>query len=211
MRRVVLVVVGLMTAVSGARAQSVADDITQLLLDVQKLSQLKQILSDMYTAYTVVHQGYEDIKNLSQGTFSLHKAFLDGLLAVSPAVSSYAKVGDIVHKEALLVQEYEAASKYLRGTGQFTDQELVYFGNVYANMVQGSVKNVNELMMVVTAGELRMSDAERLAAIDRIDGNISGQLDYLRRFDNQAAVQAAQRQQAVNDQATLRAMYGLGP
>ena len=89
----------------GVRAQSVADDITQLLLDVEKLSQLKQILTDMYTAYTVVHNGYEDIKNISQGTFSLHKAFLDGLLAVSPVVSNYAKVPDIINKELLLVQE----------------------------------------------------------------------------------------------------------
>jgi len=211
MRRMVLVGALLMMAVSGVMAQSVADDITQLLLDVQKLSQLKQILSEMYSAYTVVHQGYQDIKNLSQGTFSLHKAFLDGLLAVSPAVSSYAKVGDIINKEALLVQEYKAANRYLQGTGQFTDGELVYFGNVYADLVQGSVKNVNELMMVITTAELRMSDAERLAAIDRIDANISGQLDALRKFDNQAAVQAAQRNQAVNDQATLRALYGLGP
>jgi hypothetical protein len=65
--------------------------------------------------------------------------------------------------------------------------------------------------MVITAGALRMSDAERLAAIDRIDANISGQLDALRKFDNQAAVQAAQRKQVVNDQATLRALYGLRP
>jgi hypothetical protein len=172
---------------------------------------LKQILSEMYTSYTVVHQGYEDIKNLSQGTFSLHMAFLDGLLAVSPAVSSYAKVGDIINKEAMLVQEYKAAIRYLQGTGQFTDQEWVYFGNFYADLVQGGLKNVNELMMVITAGELRMSDAERLAAIDRIDANISGQLDALRKFDNQAVVQAAQRKQAASDQATLRALYGLGP
>lgn len=201
----------LLLCVSGVMAQSVADDITQLLLDVQKLAQLKQILTDMYNAYTVVHQGYENVKNLSQGTFTLHKTFLDGLLAVSPSVSSYAKVADIVNKEALLIQEYEGANKYLNGTGQFSDQELVYFGNVYANLIQASLKNVEELGMVLTAGELRMNDAERLSAIDRMDGNISGQLDYLRKFDNQAAVEAAQRQQAVNDQATLRALYGLGP
>ena len=211
MKKAVFVTGLLLLVVTGGYAQSVSDDITQLLLDVEKLSQLKQILSDMYTAYTVIHQGYEDIKNISEGTFSLHKAFLDGLLAVSPAVSSYVKVADIVNKEALLVQEYQAANQYFRGSGRFSSAELDYFSTVYANLVQGSLKNVNELVMVITAGELRMSDAERLSAIDRIDGNISGQLDFLRKFDNEAAVQAAQRQQAVNDQATMRALYGLGP
>ena len=197
--------------ISGLFAQSVADDITQLLLDVQKLAQLKQILSDMYTAYTVVHQGYEDIKSISQGTFSLHKAFLDGLLAVSPAVSSYAKVADIVNKEALLVQEYQSANKYFVGSGRFSSEELSYFSTVYNNLIQGSLKNVNELVMVITAGQLRMSDAERLAAVDRIDGSITGQLNFLRAFDNRAAVQAAQREQVAQDQATMRALYGLGP
>jgi hypothetical protein len=91
---------------SGVMAQSVSDDIQQLLLDVEKLSQLKQILTEMYQEYTMLYNGYEKIKGLSQGTFSLHKVYLDGLLLVSPSVSSYWKVADIVLKEANLVRDY---------------------------------------------------------------------------------------------------------
>jgi hypothetical protein len=211
MKKMLLVVALLCASTLGVKAQSVADDITQLLLDMQKLSQLKQILSDMYTGYTVVYQGYENIKSISQGTFSLHKTFLDGLLAVSSAVSGYSKVADIINKEAQLVEEYQRSNKYLQGSGQFTSAELGYFLTVYNNLIQNSLKNVSELLMVVTAGELRMSDGERLATVDRIDGNISGQLSFLKRFDNLAAVQAAQRQQSVNDQSILKALYGLGP
>src|SRR5579872_3341567 len=93
-----------------AMAQSVADDTQQLILDVQKLSQLKQILQEMYQAYTIIHNGYETIKSISEGTFSLHKAFLDGLLLVNPDVASYYKVTDIVNKEAALVSETLAAN-----------------------------------------------------------------------------------------------------
>ena len=211
MRRVVVLVLMLVLPGAGLLAQSVSDDIEQLVMDVQKLGQLKQILSDMYAGYTIVHQGYEDVKNLSQGTFSLHKVFLDGLLAVSPAVASYARVGDIVAKEATLVQEYQSAMKYFRGTGRFTAGELDYFSTVYGNLVQGSLKNVNELVMVVTGGELRMSDAERMAAVDRIDGDITGQLGFLRAFNNRGALQALQREQAASDRGTLRALYGVGP
>lgn len=201
----------LLLGFTGVHAQTVGDDITQLLLDVQKLSQLKQILSDMYTAYTVVHTGYENVKNLSQGTYSLHKTFLDGLLAVSPVVSNYAKVADIASKEVSIVKEYQAARQYLQGSGRFSDDELVYISNVYSNLLMASLKNVNELVMVLTAGSLRMNDAERLSAIDRIDADIGGQLRFLQKFDDQAAVQAAQRQASVNDQATLMALYGVGP
>jgi DNA repair ATPase RecN len=196
---------------TGLLAQSVSDDIEQLVLDVQKLNQLKQILQDMYNAYTIVHQGYEDIKSLSEGTFSLHKAFLDGLLAVSPAVGSYAKVSDILNKETMLVQEYQAANRYFQGSGGFTPQELDYFSGVYGNLFQASNKNVGELTMVITAGQLRMSDAERLAAIDRVDRDITGQLNFLRSFNNGASVQLAQRQKEARDVGTLRLLYGVGP
>lgn len=193
------------------RAQSVADDIQQLLLDVQKLSQLKQILSEMQQGYTIVKQGYEDIKSISQGTFSLHKAFLDGLLAVSPAVASYAKVADIISKEARLVKDYQAASGYFRSSGRFTSQELDYFSTIYGNLLQGRAKNINELMMVITGGELRMSDEERLSAIDRIDRDMTGQLSLLHTFNNNAALQAVQRGQMAQDAGTVRSLYGIGP
>jgi hypothetical protein len=196
---------------SGLLAQSVSDVIQQLVMDVQKLSQLKQILSEMQQGYAMVKKGYEDIKGLSQGTFSLHKAFLDGLLAVSPVVSSYAKVADIISKEARLVKDYQAANGYFRNGGRFTSQEMGAFGVLYGNLLQRGVKNVNELWMVITDGQLRMSDAERLSAIDRIDQDMTQQLSFLHTFNNNVALQEAQRLQARQDAGTVRALYGIGP
>jgi hypothetical protein len=211
MKKYFYIVLVLVLPVTGLRAQSLSDDITQLVLDVQKLTQMKQILSDMYQGYAIVSKGYEDIKNLSQGTFSLHKAFLDGLLAVSPAVASYAKVADILNKEANLVKEYQSAKNYFQGTGRFTSQELDYFSGVYNNLFNGSLKNVNELVMVITQNQLRMSDAERFDAIDRIDRDITSQLGFLRSFDNNAAMQAMQRAKAGQDIGTLRVLHGVSP
>jgi len=201
-----------MTAISPAtmQAQSIAEDTEQLLLDVEKLSQLKQILSDMYKAYTILHSGYEAVKGLSQGTFNLHKAFLDGLLAVNPTVASYFKVADIVNKETALVKEYQAANGFLHNSGQFSSQEMGYFLTMYNNLISGSLNNISELTMVVTAGTLRMSDAERLAAIDRIDRDITGQLTFLHSFDNGAALQAMQRAKAQGDIGALGSLYGTG-
>jgi hypothetical protein len=196
---------------AGLWAQSVADDTEQLLLDVQKLAQLRQILSEMYQAYTIMHQGYESIKSLSEGTFSLHKAFLDGLLLVNPGVASYWKVADIVNKEVALVKETQSANSYLEGTGQFNSTELGTFLTRYNNLVQGSLNDVTELVMVVTAGTLRMSDAERLAAIDRIDGNVTRSLGATYAFDNDAALQAMQRARQQQDIGTVQGLYGIGP
>ena len=201
----------LLLPVSGVMAQSVSDDIQQLLLDVEKLSQLKQILTEMYQEYTMLYNGYEKIKGLSQGTFSLHKVYLDGLLLVTPSVSSYWKVADIVLKEANLVRDYQAASRYFRGSGLFSSQELDGIAVFYSTVVERAEKDIAELTMVITGGTLRMSDGERLSAIDRIDGDVTGQLSLLHGYNNSAALQAAQRAQAAGDIGAVRGLYGIGP
>lgn len=197
--------------VSGLWAQSVNDDIQQLLLDVQKLTALKQILAQLYQEYTMLHTDYERIKGLSQGTFSLHKAFLDGLLLVSPSVRSYYKVGEIISKGGSLSAEYRSANQYFQSTGLFTAEELGGFSTGSEIYMQRGQKDVDELSMVTTDGELRMSDAERLAAIDRIDDDMTGQLNSLHAFNNGVAMQAVQRAQVAADIGTVRGLYGLGP
>ena len=196
---------------SGVWAQSVADDIEQLVLDVEKLSQLKQMLSGMYQEYTMLKNEYEQIKGLSQGTFSLHKAFLDGLLLVSPGVHSYWRVGDIISQEVRLIRDCQSANGYFRTSGQFTGPELDGFSTNYAVYLQRAEKNVEELTMVMTDGGLRMSDAERLSAIDRIDRDMVTQLGLLHAFNDGVALQATQRMQAKQDIGTVRGLYGLGP
>jgi len=201
----------LLLPLSGVMAQSVSDDIQQLLLDVEKLSQLKQILTEMFQEYTMLYNGYEKIKGLSQGTFSLHKVYLDGLLLVSPAVGNYWKVADIILKEANLVRDYQAASGYFQGSGLFSSQELDGIAVFYSTIVERAEKDIAELTMVITGGTLRMSDGERLSAIDRIDGDVTGQLSVLHGYDNGAALQAAQRAQAAGDIGAVRGLYGIGP
>src|SRR5882672_6143961 len=76
----------------------------QLLLNWEKLTQLKKILNDMYSGYKIVYKGYTTIKDISEGSFTLHKDFLDGLLQVSPAVRKYKRVTDIISYQLKIVK-----------------------------------------------------------------------------------------------------------
>jgi len=191
------------------QAQSIAQLTTQIVLDTEKLSELKSVLQDMYKAYTVLDQGYTGIKNIVSGNFNLHKAFLDGLLAVSPAVQHYEKVADIINAQEQLVKEYKSANDQFKAGNAFTEQEMNYIGTVYGNLFNQSLKNLDELTMVLTANQLRMSDAERLSAIDRIDRDMQDKLAFLRFFNNNTSIQALQRTRAQNDLGTVRSLYGI--
>jgi hypothetical protein len=176
---------------SVASAQS--QEAQQLLLNVEKLAQLKQILQDMYKGYEILYTGYTTIKDISQGNFSLHKVFLDGLLSVSPAVQKYKRVTDIISYQTQIVKEYKAAWNRFRHDGNFTIQEIEYMGKVYNNLFQESLKKLDELITVITAGKLRMSDDERMAEIDRIFSEVEEQINFLRYFNSKAAILSVQR------------------
>ena len=89
-------------------------ELARLILDIEKLSQLKSILSDLYKGYEILRSGYTTIKNISEGNFNLHKAFLDGLLAVSPVVQKYPRISEIMELQAKIIVEYKTALKRYR-------------------------------------------------------------------------------------------------
>ncbi|MFZ1370539.1 MAG: TerB family tellurite resistance protein [Ferruginibacter sp.] len=181
----------------------------QLLLNVEKLAQLKLMLSHMKTGYKILEKGYTSIKNISQGNFNLHRDFLDGLLQVSPAVKQYSKVADIIRVQLKLVKESKAALAEFRGSKQFTITEIEYLGNVYANLLKESLKMLDELAMVVTAGKLRMSDDERLQAIDKIYDEVMEQYTFLNEFNNGTAILSLQREKEKMDVDLMRKVHGL--
>ena len=191
------------------RASAQADEIAQLVLNIEKLAQFKQILSDMKKGYEILSGGYNTIKNISEGNFSLHKAFLDGLMEVSPAVRNYRRVADITNYQIILVKEYRKAYERFRQDNNFNADELAYLGRVYDNLFKESLRNLDELLTVITAGKARMSDNERLQAIDRIYADMQDKLMFLRHFNNNTTILAVQRAKERNDAQTIRKIYGL--
>jgi len=192
-----------------SKAQSIAQDLQQLSLDYQKLAGLKSILKQMYTGYEVLSKGYSAVKEVSQGNFSLHEAFIDGLFIVSPTVRAYPRIADIINDQTMLVNEYQSAWTSFRQDKHFNPDEIGYMMNVYNNLISASLKNLSDLSMIVTDSQLRMSDAERLAAIDRIFTGGHGQLSFLRSFNDRNYRIAVQRAREANDQQTIKNLYGI--
>jgi hypothetical protein len=190
-----------------SKAQS--DEAQQLLLNVEKLAQLKQILSNMKKGYTIVSAGYNTIRNISEGNFNLHKNFLDRLLSISPLVKNYKRVEEIIIMQSSIVGEYKSAYNRFRSDGNFNAKEINYLSNVYSNLLSESRKNIAELTTIITANRLRMSDDERLKAIDLIYSDIQDKLVFLRNFNNNTTILAIQRARGKRDVKNLKSIYGI--
>lgn len=192
-----------------SRVNAQAQEMQQLILNIEKLAQFRQILKDMKKGYEILSGGYNTVKNLTKGNFDLHETFLDALMQVSPTVRNYRRIGDIVNYQVLLVKEYKSAFNRFRNSKNFNPDEIAYLERVYNNLFKQSLRNLDELTSVITANKMRMSDDERLACIDKIYADMQDKLLFLRNFNNNTAILALQRAKESTDTQAMRSIYKL--
>jgi hypothetical protein len=205
-------IAGLLIALSfPIQSQAQSQEAVQLILNYEKLQQLEEILDNMYKGYKILTKGYNTIKDIAEGNFNLHQVFLDGLLAVSPAVSNYMRIPTIIQYQQYLISEYKRAFNRFKDDPNLTVREIKYLENVYDNLFKQSLHNLDELLMIVTASKLRMSDEERLQAIDRIYLDMENKLVFLKVFNSSTQMLVMQRARENHDVETLRKLYEVTP
>jgi len=139
----------------------------------------------------------------------MHQAFRDGLMAVNPSVRNYKRIPLIIEYQKLLVQEYKRAWKQLKNDPNLTIDEIFYIESVYKFILQASLRNLDDLAMIITATKLRMSDDERMRAIDNIFFDMENRMVFLRGFNNDTRLLAIQRAFANNNQQNVKKLYGV--
>lgn len=207
MKKIRILIVLLMILSMPVKVAAQYQEMQQLLLNIEKLAQFKEILSDMKKGYEILTGGYKAVKDMTQGNFTLHKTFLDALMQVSPVVKNYKRVGDIVNYQILLIKESKIALKRFSRSKSFSEKEIAYFEKVYDNLFKESLRNLDELTTVITANKLRMSDDERLKAIDAIYLEMQDKLQFLRDFNASSNILSLQRAKEHNDVDALQGIY----
>lgn len=206
---IVLLIFGLGLAPVNARAQT--NEAIQLALNIKKLDQLRKILKNMYDSYKIITEGYNRVQGIVNGNYKIHQVFLDGLYQVNPSIRNYKRVGDIITYQTRIIKEYKRAYNRFKESKVFGAQEIVYLGGVYGNLMDQSLKNLDELSMILMSGMLRMSDDERLAAIDRIHREMLDKLSFLRSFNNKTSILALQRHRQQQDVLRMQQLYDIKP
>ena len=198
------------TTTSTIHAQSIPDLLAELSLDTQKLTTMKSTLTEMYKGYQKLSEDYTRVRDIARDNFNLHRLFLDGLWILSPVVRSDPHFTHILVTEARFVTDYKMGTGRLGGSGNpFTVQELDYIVDTYSTLLKLTEQGIEELTMVTTDNQLRMSDAQRLQAIARIDADAQNRLRLLQQFNDMLTIQIIQRQKTGADINSLKSLYGL--
>jgi len=205
---IVLLVFALLSSnVTKAGAQM--KEVVEFGINLERLAQLKSILSTLKKGFDIVSKGYGTVKDLSEGNFKLHQVFLDGLLEVSPAVKKYHKIPEIISMQLALIKRAKSDLNVIIREGGFSLQEMNYIKSVHDNLRSQSLQNLDELVNVTTAGKFRMSDEDRLKAIDRIHQDMIEKLNFLFLFGKNSMSLSLEKKKNEMELNRLKALQGI--
>lgn len=140
---------------------------------------------------------------------ALFKTYYDELWKVKAAIAYYKRVKDIATNQVQIVKEYKRAYALIKQDKHFTPNELLYIQDVYSGILAESVKNADQLLLVINSFATQMPDSERLKLIAQADENITKNLSHLRQFTNQNIMLSIERSRDEQEQAILKSYYGL--
>ena len=135
--------------------------------------------------------------------------YFDELWRIKAALAYYQRIKDIIEKQLQLVNEYKGAWALFKQDKNFTADELDYILEVYSGIMDESVKNLDQLSLVINAFVTQMSDAKRMEIINEVDSKLDENLNDLRDFNNQNKMISLQRASEKGDIETVKKLYGL--
>jgi len=135
--------------------------------------------------------------------------YFDELWRIKAALAYYQRIKDIIEKQLQLVNEYKGAWALFKQDKNFTADEMDYMQEVYNGMMDESLKNLDQLSLVINAFVTQMSDAKRMEIINVVDHNLDENLSDLREFNNQNKMMSFQRASEKGDIETVKKLYGL--
>lgn len=150
-----------------------------------------------------------DITGWVQKQKDLYANYYAELWKIKSAIAYYERVKQIIQEQVALVNAYKQAFALFKQDKHFTVEETDYMYNVYSGILDQSVKNLDQIYIVINAFTTQMSDAERLKIIDAAANRIDGNYSDLKEFTNDNIQLSVQRSKDENDLNTVKQLYGL--
>lgn len=140
---------------------------------------------------------------------TLYANYYNELWQVKNLIGAYQKVKDIIQKQTQLVKAYKQADALFKQDSHFSSKEVDYMENVYSGIIDESVKNLEQVYLVINSFSTQMSDAQRLAIVNAASGRIDENYNDLKQFNNQNVKLSLQRAKDINDLNTVKQLYGI--
>lgn len=150
-----------------------------------------------------------EISEWTQKQRDLYRDYYEELTKVKSIITYYQLIKDVSQKQIRLVNEYDRVWTLFQQDSHFNESELDYMQKVYSGILDESVKNIDQIFLILDSFTTQMSDAKRLeiirAAADQIDTNYND----LTLFNRQNILLSLQRAKTQHEVDVVRQFYAI--
>jgi len=151
----------------------------------------------------------DEISDWTKKQKELYKGYYEELAQVKSIITYYQRIRDITKKQTRLVAEYERAWNLFQRDPHFKDSEIRYMERVYWGILEESVKNMDQIFLILDSFSTQMSDLKRLEIINKAADQIDANYDDLTLFNQQNVMLSLQRAKTEADVNQVRQFYGI--
>jgi hypothetical protein len=150
-----------------------------------------------------------EIADWTEKQKELYSKYYQELWEVKSAVTYYKRLKELTARQMDIVEEYRRAWGLFKSDKHFSLEELLAMEKVYGGMLERSVKNLDQILVVVSSFKTQMSDAARLELIGTAASEMEGIWSDLKRFNRENSLLSIQRAQSLEEASRLKELYGI--
>jgi len=201
MKKIILFSFGLLLFTGTVSAQWVVTDPSNLAQGI--VNTTKQIVETSQTATNTLKGFQETVKIYEQG-----KAYYDALKSVNNLVRDARKVQKTILMVSEITDIYVTNFQAMLADPNFTADELTGISYGYARLLEESSGVLDDLRTIINPSTLSLSDAERMAVIDRCYRDVSNYRNLVSYYTQKNISVSYLRAKKKNDTDRVMALYG---
>ncbi|WEK17864.1 MAG: conjugal transfer protein TraI [Candidatus Pedobacter colombiensis] len=140
---------------------------------------------------------------------NLYSQYYDELWKIKSAIAYYKRIKDLTEKQMAIVNEYKWAWNLFKQDKHFNIEELDYMEKVYTGILEESINNLDQILLVLSSFKTQMTDAERLIIINKAADQMDANYTSLKKFNTQNISTSIQRANSLDETARLKEIYGI--
>ncbi|WP_439696991.1 hypothetical protein ACFGVS_00510 [Mucilaginibacter sp. AW1-7] len=181
----------------------------QRKLMAAQIAEYQTYLGALKTGYHITQTGLKTAHDLKNGTFTLHSDYISSLSQVNPVIQNNPKGKAIADLNNQTVALLPAEINWQQQQRILTAAEMGYLQKVGDNLTAKCKLDMDELLQILTPGKLQLTDAQRLARLDKLYNSMKDKYAFAGSFTSKCRKLALNRKQQSQDKGQLKKLYGI--
>lgn len=176
---------------------------TQIKYLTLQIAALEQYGSYIKQGYAISQNGLGSIGGYIKGEYGLHSSYYGSLKTVNPEIKGNGKADSIVR----YAQQIPAQFDHLNNLSDLDNDKSQYVELVKVKVLDECNKDLAELQLVMTGGQVEMTDDERIKRLDEIYNRMKDKYAFTQSFCTQVRMLLLQRNRELQDIQSLGRYY----